>query len=158
MFDLDPCASMSQPWPCARKAYTKEQDGLLHSWFGNVWLNPEYGPHTSKWIRRLVEHGKGIALIFARTDTKLWQDEIFPTADGFLWIAGRIKFYLPDGTLHKGGNAGAPSCLIAWGNKNRDALIQICDDGSIRGAFTDRAFYTDSYAINPKQDRLFTID
>ena len=33
-FDLDPCASVTQPWSCARKAYTVEQNGLLRQWWG----------------------------------------------------------------------------------------------------------------------------
>jgi hypothetical protein len=143
-FDLDPCSSLTQPWLCARDAYTVEQDGLAQGWFGNVWCNPPYGPHTSVWVKRLADHGEGVALIFARTDTKLWQDDIFPTADGYLDIRGRMKFCRPDGTVHPQGNAGAPSCLIAWGQKNRDKLIEICDKGTIAGAFRDRAFYTGS--------------
>lgn len=157
-FDLDPCASVTQPWSCARKAYTVEQNGLAHDWFGNVWCNPPYGPHTENWVRRLAEHGEGVAFIFARTETQLWQNEIFPTADGFLFVRGRVRFHRPDGSLHKGGNAGAPSCLIAWGQKNRDRLIEICDQGSIAGAFLDRAFYTGSYHSGESlaQQVLFT--
>jgi len=154
-FDLDPCASMTQPWACAKRSYNKKKNGLIPNWYGNVWLNPPYGAKAKLWVRRLAEHGQGVALIFARTDTDLWQEEIFTTADGFLFIDGRIQFYLPDGTLPidkngvEGGNAGAPSCLIAWGDDNRNRLIQICEDGTIPGAFLDRAFYTGSYHNPP---------
>ena len=145
-FDLDPCASVTQPWSCARKAYTLEQDGLDNPWWGNIWLNPPYGPHTKKWVTKLTEHGQGIALIFARVETRLWQDFIFPTADGFLFPRKRIFFYRPDGTPSN-QSSGAPSAFIAWGNTNRDKLIELCDDGIIPGAFLDRAFYTGSIDV-----------
>lgn len=153
-FDLDPCASLTQPWPCACQSLTVKDDGLACNWQGNIWLNPPYGPHTSKWVKKLVGHGSGIALIFGRTDTKLWQDEIFPTADGFLFIQGRVKFYLPNGTLHPGGNAGAPSVLIAWGDTNREKLIYAIEAGTILGAFLDRPFYSKSLCIAPQNTNV----
>lgn len=142
-FDLDPCASVTQPWPTARRMYTIDDDGLSKPWLGNVWLNPPYGPHTATWVRRLADHGTGIALIFARTETRLWQDEIFPTADGFLFLNGRVTFYRPDGSRPR-NSGGAPSALIAWGNDNRARLIDLCDNGLLPGAFMDIAFYTNS--------------
>jgi hypothetical protein len=147
VFDLDPCASITQPWPTARKCYTAEQDGLKHPWRGNIWLNPPYGPHTHKWIEYLIEQRlNGIALIFARVETALWQDHIFPTAHGFLFPRRRIQFARPDGTTPK-SSSGAPSALIAWGSENRARLIEAVDSGSIAGAFQDMAFYTGSRRV-----------
>lgn len=143
-FDLDPCASLTQPWACAKKSYNVRDDGLAQKWEGNVFLNPPYGHQTDKWIKKLSQHGTGVAFIFGRTDTRLWQDEIFTTADGYLFLRGRVKFHRPDGTLDPQGNAGAPSVLIAWGGNNRDKLIELCDSGVLVGAFLDRAFYTGS--------------
>ena len=145
-FDLDPCASLNQPWSCARDALTEEEDGLEYTWWGNVWLNPPYGPYTHKWVEKLIQHKTGIALIFARVETKLWQDFIFPTAHGFLFPKRRIQFARPDGTTPK-SSSGAPSALIAWGDENRGRLIELCDDGVIPGAFMDIAFYTGSRRV-----------
>jgi len=138
-FDLDPCESSHQPWPCAGRGYSK--DGLVLPWGGNIWLNPPYGPHTKEWVRRLVEHGTGIALIFARVETRLWQDDIFPTADGYLFPRKRISFCYPDGRPSR-ASSGAPSALIAWGDENRERLIRAVEEGTIPGAFLGRAFYT----------------
>jgi hypothetical protein len=138
-FDLDPCMSITQPWPTARQGFTVEQDGLLQKWSGNVWCNPPYGPHAAKWMRRMAEHGNGIALIFARLETELWQDYIFTTANGFLFPRKRIGFARPDGTMTT--SSGAPSAFVAWGEKNREALIALCDGRLIDGAFFDRALY-----------------
>lgn len=145
-FDLDPCASETQPWQCAKCSYTVKDDGLSKPWFGNVFLNPPYGPHTIKWVEKLIRHKTGIALIFARVETKLWQDGIFPTASGYLFPRRRIQFALPNGTTPK-SSSGAPSALIAWGNQNRGMLIELCDSGLIEGAYMDVAFYTNSLRL-----------
>lgn len=141
-FDLDPCISQTQPWLTARKGFSVKQDGLLQNWWGMVYCNPPYGNNVGVWARRMAKHGNGIMLIFARLETKVWQDDIFPTADGFLFPKRRISFCRPDGT--QGSSAGAPSAFVAWGNEARAALIELCDKGLLEGAFLDRAFYTGS--------------
>lgn len=35
-FDLDPCASATQPWPTARRMYTIDDDGLLPGAFMDI--------------------------------------------------------------------------------------------------------------------------
>src|SRR5688572_32070680 len=61
-FDLDPCASVSQPWPTARRHYTVVDDGLVREWSGRVFMNPPYGRDLGRWMRRLAGHGDGVAL------------------------------------------------------------------------------------------------
>ena len=142
-FDLDPCSSLTQPWLAARKAYTIEQDGLKNEWWGKVWLNPPYGQNIGVWMKKMAEHGSGIALIFARTETEAWQKWIWPYANGFLFVKGRIVFYYPDGTpaLNKKGvisPAGAPSVFLSWGEECTNDLEYLCKSGSIEGAFLRR--------------------
>lgn len=62
----------------------------------------------------------GIALIFARTETKGFHREIWNKADAVFFFKGRLKFYHADGT--QGGTANAPSCLVAYGKDNVQAL------------------------------------
>ena len=119
-FDIDPCASQFQPWRTAATQYTIEDDGLARKWHGRVWCNPPYGPHASKFLARMADHGNGIALIFARTETKAFQEYCWNRADAMLFMAGRIKFRLPGGGV--AGPAGAPSVLIAYGKQNAQAL------------------------------------
>lgn len=142
-FDLDPCISITQPWLTARDGYSVEQNGLLQNWYGMVYCNSPYGNNVITWARRMAEHGNGIMLIFARLETKTWQNVIFPTADGYLFPKRRIAFAKPNGITPK-SSAGAPSAFVAWGNKARNTLIELCDDGLLEGAFLDRAFYTGS--------------
>lgn len=135
-FDLDPCASLSQPWKCANKSYTVSDDGLAKEWFGNIWCNPPYGPHTKKWIKKLSKHETGIALIFARVETRLWHQFIFPTASGYIFPNKRIKFILPNGQSPT-NTGGAPSAFISWGWENRNTLISMVKTGVIGGVFME---------------------
>ena len=119
-FDMDPCASQYQPWKTATTQFTIDDDGLARAWNGRVWCNPPYGPHAEKFLKRMSEHGNGIALIFARTETKAFQAYCWKRASGMLFMAGRIKFRLPGGGVS--GPAGAPSVLVAYGEDNARIL------------------------------------
>lgn len=120
-FDLDPCSPVNRPWTTAKNHLTVLDDGLSKVWGGRVWLNPPYGPETGKWLRRLAEHGNGIALIMARTETKMFFDWGWKYASAMLFIRGRLHFYNVSGERAK-GNAGAPSVLIAYGRENAESI------------------------------------
>lgn len=120
-FDLDPCAPVVRSWDMAAQHYTVQDNGLKHPWSGRVWCNPPYGADAAAWIRRLAEHGNGVALIFARTETALWHTWIWPMAHGVLFLRGRLQFFKVDGTPGKSA-AGAPSVLVAYGLGNLNAL------------------------------------
>jgi len=131
-FDLDPCAAPEpRPWPTAARHITLPEDGLAAEWFGRVWCNPPFGRHTAAWLQRMAEHGNGIALAFARTDTGMFHQHVWPAADAVLFVAGRPNFYRPDGSRAR-GNSGGPICLIAYGWKNVEALRA----SGIKGALT----------------------
>lgn len=120
-FDLDPCTPPYMPWATAAHRYTILEDGLRQDWFGRVWLNPPYGKVIASWLHKLAEHGNGIALVFARTETEWFRRTIWERGDGILFLHGRVKFLKPDGTTAR-SNGGAPSCLIAYGEKNLQRL------------------------------------
>lgn len=128
-FDLDPCASLNRPWDTAKHHYTIEDDGLQQEWFGRVWLNPPYGSQMVKWMYRMKEHDNGIALIFARTETKAFFETVWNHADSILFLKGRICFYKPDGA--SSNNAGSPSVLIAYGRNNTKILEECILDGKL---------------------------
>lgn len=132
-FDLDPCAPVLRPWDMAKKHYTKLEDGLKQPWEGRVWLNPPYGKQAFVWMERLALHGRGIALIFARTETKGFQETVFQKATAILFIKGRLSFFRPDGS--RGTCANAPSCLVAYGLRDYFALREANYDGKIQGKF-----------------------
>lgn len=121
-FDLDPCSpGARRPWDTAAKHYGIEDDGLRQEWDGRVWLNPPY-KHAGKWLHRLAEHGEGTALVFARTETRLWFDHVWPRASALLFLRGRLHFYSPSGKRAP-ANAGAPSVLVAYGDSDAGRLV-----------------------------------
>jgi hypothetical protein len=113
-FDLDPCAADPRPWDCAKTNYTEADDGLSRPWEGLVWLNPPFNRYeVGRWIARLAAHGKGIALLHARTETE-WFAPIWDKASAILFLSQRIKFCRPDGSEQE-ANSGAPPVLVAFG-------------------------------------------
>lgn len=120
-FDLDPCAPIVRPWDTAKKHYTILDNGLIQPWEGRVWLNPPFGREAVKWLRRLADHGNGIALIPARTETAMFYECIWEKANSVLFIKGRPHFHFVDGSRTP-FNSGAPICLVAYGKDNDIAL------------------------------------
>ena len=120
-FDLDPCAPAVRPWVTARQHYTVQDDGLSKPWFGRVWCNPPFGREAIKWLHRMKEHGNGIALIPARTETAMFYETVWGSADGVLFLKGRPHFHYVDGR-RADFNSGAPIALVAYGTDNLDTL------------------------------------
>lgn len=123
-YDLDPCspALPACPWIPARRRVSLPDDGLAETWAGRVWLNPPYGrEETARWVGRLADHGHGIALIFARTDTPWWQ-RCAARASAVCFISGRVSFIAGDRGYVQSAHAGAPSCLLAYGEDCAIAL------------------------------------
>lgn len=136
-FDLDPCAPLVQPYPTAARTFTARDNGLIQAWPGGarVWLNPPYANGViEKWLARLAGHGRGTALIFARTDTEAFHRHVFERASALLFMEGRINFhvgaaYTDEKTGRRyeigdraPGNAGAPTVLCAYGVDDMDIL------------------------------------
>ena len=120
-FDLDPCAPVIRPWDTARCHFTVLDDGLAREWFGRVWVNPPFGREAARWMRRIAGHGNGIALIPARTETAMFFESVWGVADAVLFMRGRPHFHRVDGSRAP-FNSGAPICLVAYGDRNVDAL------------------------------------
>lgn len=124
-FDLDPCAPSVPLFKTAEIMYNEFDDGLAQNWEGRVWLNPPYSrPLINKFMRRMAEHNRGMALIFSRTDTELFHTEVFGKATAVKFLKGRIKFLKPDGS--ESGTPGCGSVLIAYGEE--DANILECNE------------------------------
>lgn len=149
-FDLDPCAApLPRPWATARRMNAAaDADGLAIDWEGRIWLNPPYSSaEISRWLRRLADHNRGTALIFARTETQTFVEQVWERATGLLFLHGRLHFHRPiapapwvcDVEPHDWeeyapnafacrncgaakANSGAPSVLCAYGNDDLDRL------------------------------------
>jgi len=108
--DLDPASSeIANRIVGAKTYYTKEDDGLLHDWYGRVWMNP---PYASDLIRvfasnlvKYVRRGyvpEACVLVNNATETN-WFNVLLDVAACVCFIRGRVKF------LDAAGNpSGAP--------------------------------------------------
>lgn len=128
-FDLDPCAPVNRPWDTAKRHYTIDDDGFTKPWAGRIWLNPPYGRETFKWLDRLADHGSGIALIFARTDTKGFHKTVWERAHAVFFFKGRLKFHHVTG--EKAGTANAPSVLVSYSPADTLAIMRAGLDGKL---------------------------
>lgn len=121
-FDLDPCSPGSPPSSVTAKRHlTKGENGLTAEWLGAVWLNP---PFSSKqlWYERLVEHGNGIALMPARTDTFDLQTYM-QAAQALLFVRGRICFERGTRSGDGGMRPTFGVVLCAYGEEMADRLL-----------------------------------
>ena len=120
-FDLDPCAPINAPWQTAKNHLTVADNGFIRQWQGRVFMNPPYTKDIWRWMKKLAEHGNGIALIFARTETKAFFPFVWEMADAIFFFDKRLDFYHVTGEKGK-SNSGAPSVLIAYGKNNAEIL------------------------------------
>lgn len=116
--------------------YTKKEDGLKQPWHGRVWLNPPFGRQWPLWVEKLINHGNGIALLHARTETEPFFNLCWRRADAIFFLEGRIHFHRPNGKRAR-ANSGAPIALVAFGSNNVDAIVQSQLHGSLvmRGGY-----------------------
>lgn len=127
-FDTDPCASASRTFDCAKVNYTKDDDGLSQEWKGRVWLNPPYGKQAAEWMKRLSEHdGSGLALIFARTDSRWFQEYVLCRAKAIFFWKGRIAFLKEGKEVNQTANAA--SCLVTYSMSEIPLLAQLEEKG-----------------------------
>ena len=119
-FDLDPASPMSGPvpWVPADKFYSPRENGLAQPWRGRVWLNPPYGPPGIAFVQKMVEHGHGIMLVPARTETR-WFQYAATNADVVTFLRDRLHFIREDGYQAR---ASFASVLMGFGPTCRDAV------------------------------------
>lgn len=97
------------------------ENSLDMEWTGFCWMNPPFGGRNSiqGWLNKMITHGNGIALTPDRTSAEWWQDTA-QRAHGVLFVAGKIKFIRPDGSIAKQPSNG--TTLFAFGDQAFHAL------------------------------------
>jgi hypothetical protein len=120
-FDLDVAAPISGPMhvPCDGWIF----DGsLAKDWRGFIWMNPPFGGRNGlePWLRKFIAHGNGIALVPDRTSAP-WFQAYCTQADAVLFVAPKIKFERPDGSIGK--QPGTGTALLACGQLGVQALL-----------------------------------
>lgn len=98
------------------------KDSLRMPWNGYVWLNAPFGGRNglTPWLDKFFAHGNGVALTPDRTSAPWWQDAA-RKAGAVLFIAGKVKFERPDGSVGKSPSNG--TTLFAAGSRGVQALI-----------------------------------
>lgn len=149
--DRDPCAPIVQPYPTARQTWTILDDGLSKRWdpAERFFVNPPYTDGVVElWMEKLAAHGRGTALIFARTETAMFFRYGWEAATAALFMRGRINFHVGEAfsvvktrrTFLAGdraaGNAGAPTVLLAYGDYDAERLAE----SGIEGQFVPLIF------------------
>lgn len=126
-FDLDVAAPVEGPRYVPTSRWLSS-GGLDQDWSGLVWMNPPYGHEKMKvaWLTKFIEHGNGIALLPDRTSAPWWQWAA-PQMDLILFVAPKIKFERPDGSI--GEQPGNGTTLMALGSKAVAALLRAREQG-----------------------------
>jgi ParB family chromosome partitioning protein len=104
--DLDPASTeAANETVKAAKIFTEEDDGLKHTWCGNVFLNPPYSqPLIARFVSKLVGEYKAGSVIQAIllthnfTDTS-WFHEAATAAAAGCFTLGRVLFYKANGKI-----------------------------------------------------------
>jgi hypothetical protein len=123
-FDLDPCAApLPRPWPTAAVHWLEQDRPLERAWLGRVWVNPPFSPRflIEAFLTKLADHGTGIALVSARTETELFFRCVWQRASGVLFLRGRPYFHHADGRRGR-TNSGCPIVLVSYGELDADVL------------------------------------
>lgn len=95
---LDPCSnSFINPNVPAENHYTKEDDGLVKPWFGNVFVNPPFSlvsEFTDKGIREMTYHSRVKSVIYlVKTDNRTsWYSRLMDNCDSFCLYRGYARF------------------------------------------------------------------
>ena len=102
--DLDPASSdLAQKTVQAGAYYTKEQNGLVHPWFGNIFLNPPFDwKTTTAFTNKLCdewEYGNfNQAVFLAPVYTySAWFQRASNVSDLLCLVSGKIQFCLAGG-------------------------------------------------------------
>lgn len=128
-FDLDVAAPEDGPRHVPAKHWYFI-DSLDIGWFGFVWMNPPFGGRNGlvPWLDKFFLHGDGIALAPDRTSAP-WFQKYAPMASALLFVAPKIKFERPDGSV--GRSPGCGTVLMAAGSRGRAAILRAAGLGFV---------------------------
>jgi site-specific DNA-methyltransferase (adenine-specific) len=117
-FTIDVAASDKNA-KCERY-YTKEQDGLKHSWSNErVFMNPPYGYGLKFWVKKAFDEIHALtngaelvtAILPSSTDVSWFHDYIYGIAE-IRFIRGRVKF--ENSENGKSGSSTKGTMIVIW--------------------------------------------
>lgn len=134
--DLDPASCQQANWTVKAGMYfTKEENGLMHPWWGRVWLNPPYGRCRGSKDGKAISHQQAFAEKLQREYTSGAVEQAIllslgnpnstwfqPLCDYLLcFYRGHLHFDRPDGTT---GDFGFPLAFVYLGS-NEAKFIKV---------------------------------
>jgi ParB family chromosome partitioning protein len=159
--DLDPASSeIANRTVQATTFYTKEDNGLMQLWYGNIWLNP---PYSKDLIRQFIsavrnkrsEYDQAIILVNNATETRWFQD-LLNVASAVCFVDTRIKF------LDIYGKPGSPlqgQVILYIGSHHSKFIVNFSQFGVCRIKcdliFDFITVSESSYENNREQNPLF---
>ena len=104
-FDMD--VAHPKRDPITPSAIQITENSLDYYWSELVWMNPPFGGRNGilPWLEKFFRHGNGVALTPDRTSAQ-WYQYAINNCDGFLLVAGKVKFLKPDGSEGKNPSTG----------------------------------------------------
>ena len=151
-FDLDPASPENgMPWPTAARMLKPSDDGLASEWPADafVFMNPPFGRGQEAWMEKMANHpGGGIALVFARTETRWFQRFVLnhPNVSAVVFQEGRLKFHRANGDVGDAPPAGP--AWIAYGEEGARRLKRAVREGQIRGCYLELDFARVSWVLD----------
>lgn len=98
------------------------QPPLIGEWNGRIFLHPMTDKKkTDEFVEKFSQHGNGILLIGAGTDSHTFQKHILNRAHALFFIQGRFYYLKEDGSKEK-ENCGKAMVFVAYGQQNSIAL------------------------------------
>jgi hypothetical protein len=106
VIDLDPASTeQAQATVQALQYFTKDDDGLTGTWFGNVWLNPpDAQPFIEQFADKMIAEvstgrvTQAIVLTHCYCGT-VWFQKLAKKSNAVCFPKGRIRFVNPNGEL-----------------------------------------------------------
>jgi len=121
--DLDPASCPeANKIVKAKRIYTKEDDGLVQPWTGNVWLNPPYATGLIEKFAAKVAAERGsysqlIAIVNNGTETR-WFEALVERAVAICLTRGRVRFYTT-GDVHLSSPLQGQAVVYVGSNVDR---------------------------------------
>jgi hypothetical protein len=90
----------------------------------------------SKWMRKFAEHKRGIALIFASTDTKGFHEHVFASGCTIYFLKGRTDNGSRTHGLERQAAFGATSVDLHWCGNASTLTAVVCGEACVRFEWT----------------------
>ena len=108
----------------------EQMDALVTPWNSSeiVWCNPPYGKEAKKFVERAIDQvakkncPKVVMLLAVRTDTKMFQELIFPKASRIHFIKGRVKFQRGTGKTRPDERPAFASAIVVFSDPLPDPI------------------------------------